>query len=182
MRLCLSLAAFSLAAISPAAALDLPARKPGLWELRTTHEGRNTPPQTMHQCIDAATDKMMSAMGGAMAASMCQSQNIRQVGGTFVIDATCKIGPMTTISRSVASGDFNSAYSVRVTSKVEGVPAQMQAMVGGNTVIEAKWVSACKQGQKPGDIIMADGKTMNIKNLEKMMSGAGSRQRGKPPQ
>jgi hypothetical protein len=181
MRLCLSLAAASVALIVPAAALDLPARKPGLWELKTSHEGRSTPPEVMHQCIDAATDKMMSAMGGAMAASLCQNQNVRQVGGTFVIDASCKIGPVTSTSRSVISGDFNSAYTMRVTSKVAGVPAQFQGMAGGNTVIEAKWVGACKPGQKPGDMIMADGKTMNIMDLKNIMSG-GSRSRGKPPQ
>jgi len=36
----LSLIAFALVCAQPAAALDLPARKPGLWEIKMTSEGR----------------------------------------------------------------------------------------------------------------------------------------------
>src|SRR5262249_59986056 len=50
------LAALLLIATTPACALDLPARKAGLWEVKMTFDGRNLPPQVMQQCIDASTD------------------------------------------------------------------------------------------------------------------------------
>ena len=34
--------------------------------------------------------------------------------------------------------------------------------------IEAKWLGACKAGQKPGDIMMPGGMKMNITDMEKL--------------
>ena len=103
-------------------------RRAGLWEVTMTHDGRNTPPQTMQQCTDAETDKLMNAFGGALSADMCSKQDIKKVGATLVISATCQIGPMKSTSQSVVTGDFNSNYTVKVTSKIEGLPA---ARAGG---------------------------------------------------
>ncbi len=33
--------------------------------------------------------------------------------------------------------------------------------------IEAKWLGACEAGQRPGDVIMSNGRTMNILDLPK---------------
>jgi hypothetical protein len=136
-----------------------------------TFDGRKVPPQVMQQCTDAATDKLMNAFGGDMAAGMCSQQDIRKVGATIVINATCQIGPMKSVSQSVISGDFNSHYTVKTTSKVEGVPKAAQGMAGGTSTVEARWLGACKPDQRPGDIIMADGRKMNIKELKKLMGG-----------
>jgi hypothetical protein len=76
------------------------------------------------------------------------------------------------------SGDFNSNYTVKVTSKVDGLPAGSPIMAGGTTTIQARWVSACKPDQKPGDIIMAGGQRMNVRDLRKIMDG---RAKGAPP-
>ena len=43
MRRQLPILAVTLACAAPAAALDLPSRKAGLWELRMSFEGRNIP-------------------------------------------------------------------------------------------------------------------------------------------
>jgi hypothetical protein len=177
----LPLVALCLVAAAPAGALDLPARKVGLWELKMTFEGRNIPPQTMQQCIDAATDKMMNSVGGGMAQEMCSKQDVQKVGNTIVVDSVCQIGPMTTTSHAVISGDFNSAYTVKVTSQRSGGPA-IPGMADGtsNMTMDAKWLSACKADQRPGDIIMADGRKMNIRDLQNMIP-AGARSGGPPP-
>ena len=177
MRSFIPVLALGVACISPAAAQDFPTRRAGLWEITVEREGM--PPQVMQQCTDAETDKSMNAFGGGMGAELCSKQDIRKVGTTLVINATCKIGPMTSVSHSVVSGDFNSNYTVKVTSKIEGLPAAAQAMAGGATTIQARWVGACNPNQRPGDVIMADGKTMNIRDLKKMMGGA--RPQGAPP-
>jgi hypothetical protein len=59
-----------------------------------------------------------------------------------------------------------------VTSKLEGLPAAAKGLAGGTTTIQAKWVGACKPGQRPGDITMSNGQTMNIRDLRKAMPSA----------
>ena len=85
--------AFVLICAAPAAALDLPERKAGLWELKMAFEGGNMPAQTAEHCIDAETDKLMSATGGSMVQDMCSKPDVKKTGDTFVVDSTCKIGP-----------------------------------------------------------------------------------------
>jgi hypothetical protein len=176
MRPHLALAAFGVLAAGQAAAIDMPARKAGLWELQMTFEGRsNLPVQTMQHCIDAETDKMMSSIGGTPGTDTCSKRDIQKVGSTIVIDSVCKVGAATSTSHGVVSGDFNSAYTVKMTSKREGGPAipGRPATTGDTSMtLEAKWLGACKADQKPGDIMMAGGRKMNIKDLQAMQKGA----------
>ncbi len=184
MRLCLPLAlVFAFACAAPAAALDLPARKAGLWEMTMIFEGRNLPPQVSQHCLDAETDKLMSSIGGGMRQDMCSKQDVSRVGSTIVVDSVCKIGPTTTTSHGVITGDFNSAYTIKSTSKREGGPATPGMPKDGTTTmtIDAKWMGACKADQKPGDMIMADGRKVNIRDLQNIpgMPG-GARPPGAP--
>jgi hypothetical protein len=87
----LSLIAFALACATPAAALDLPARKPGLWEIKMSMEGRNIAMPSAQHCIDAETDKLMSAIGNARQ-EMCSKRDVQKVGSTIVVDSVCKFG------------------------------------------------------------------------------------------
>jgi hypothetical protein len=163
--------AAALCLATPATALDLPARKAGLWEIKTTMEDRNQQPQMAQHCVDAETDKMMSAIGGDVRNEMCSKQDVQKVGATYVIDSVCKFGPMTSTSHGVVSGDFNSAYSVQMTSKREGGPNIPGMPAGGtsNITIEAKWLGACAADQKPGDIIMAGGRKINVRDMQNML-------------
>ena len=161
-----------IAAATPALAQDLPTRKPGLWEMKMVFEGRNLPAQQMRQCTDQATDKLMHANFGGMAQDICPDKNIQRSGNTITVDATCKFGggAMTTISHSVITGSFDSGYTVKVTSKKMGGPPIPGAGPDGETrmTIEAKYLGACEAGQKPGDIIMSNGMTMNVKDMPKV--------------
>jgi hypothetical protein len=168
MRRHLPLVAVACLSASPAMALDMPARKAGLWEMKMTFEGRNMPPQVMQQCIDAETDKLMSSMGGNMRNDMCSKQDVQQSGGTITVDSVCKIGPATTTSHGVITGDFNRAYTVKVTSKREGGPAIPGLDATTNMTIEAKWAGPCKADQKPGDMIMSNGMKMNIREMQNL--------------
>jgi uncharacterized protein DUF3617 len=164
-----SLIAFALVCAQPAAALDLPARTPGLWEIKMTLEGRNIPMPTAQHCIDAETDKLMNSIGGSMQKDMCSKQDVQKVGSTIVVDSVCKIGQGTTTSHSVVSGDFNSAYTVKVTSKREGGPAVPGMPADGTSTmtIDAKWLGACAADQKPGDMIIA-GRKINVRDMQNL--------------
>ncbi len=83
----------------PAFALDMPARKPGLWEIHSGDASGKTPAATMQQCIDAASDKAMQDCAQGMAQSLGKdacSQDVRaQNGSQITIDSVCKIGTTT---------------------------------------------------------------------------------------
>ncbi len=165
MRL-LAILALAFAA-TPAAAQDMPARKAGLWEMKMTFEGRNTPPQAMQHCIDATTDKAMQDMSGGMQSQNCSKRETKKVGDTIVFDSVCNFGTGTTTSHGVVAGDFNSAYTVKINSKREGGPAIPNMPAETNMTVEAKWAGPCKADQKPGDIIMANGMKMNVSDMQK---------------
>ena len=158
-----------------AAALDLPTRKAGLWEIKMMFEGRNLPAQTMQQCIDASSDKVMNANFGGSAQETCSKRDMQNVGGTIVVDSVCTFGQAITTSHAVVTGSFDSAYSVDVTSTRSGgaMAPGMPAHGSSHMKIEAKWIGPCAAGQKPGDVIMANGFKMNMLEMQKL--------RGQPP-
>ncbi|TMI99958.1 MAG: DUF3617 family protein [Alphaproteobacteria bacterium] len=160
MRLAIILASTFVA--TSAFAQDMPSRKAGLWEMTMTYEGRGAPPQTMQQCIDAATDKAMQDMSAGPRGQSCSKRETKKVGNTIVFDTVCSTGTGTMTSHGVASGDFNSAYTVKINAKREGGPAIPNMPPETNMTVESKWLGPCKADQKPGDIIMANGLKMNI--------------------
>ena len=154
-------------ASSPALAVDYPARKPGLWEIKTGDgTAGKAAGQTIQQCIDAASDKALRDMGQGMGKDMCAKQDLRLEGGKLVMDSVCKIGTTTATSHAVMSGDFSTTY--RMESKSTYNPPLM-GRTEGASVMEARWVGPCKADQKPGDMVMSNGMKMNVLD---MMSGA----------
>jgi hypothetical protein len=170
MRRCFACAAlFSIAAacVSPASAIDMPARKPGLWELKMDFDGRKLPAQVMKQCTDAASDKVMNSNFGGSAQAACSKQEMTKTANGMVIDSVCTFGDSTTTSHAVVTGSFDSAYTVTVSSTREGGPPipGMPATGATNMTIQAKWLGPCAAGQRPGDVTMGNGMTMNVLDI-----------------
>ena len=165
----LAFAAFGLVAAAPAFALDMPARKPGLWELKMDFEGRKLPATVMKHCTDATSDKVMNSNFGGPAQAACSKQDVTKTATGMMVDSICEFGAGKTTTHAVITGDFNSAYTVNVSSKREGGPLMpgMPADGSSQMTITAKWLGPCEAGQKPGDIIMANGMTMNVLNMPK---------------
>ena len=166
------LGACLLAVLPPshAGAVEMPVRKAGLWEMKTVQTGSPMPEMTMQQCTDATTDKEMSSAFSPASKDMCSKQDTQKTATGYVTDSVCAVAGMSIASHSETTGDFNSAYTVKATSQSQGGPAAVPR--DSTTSIEAKWLGACKPDQKPGDIVMPGGKTMNIRELRKMMGGA----------
>ncbi|MFN3657644.1 MAG: DUF3617 domain-containing protein [Pseudolabrys sp.] len=163
-----------LTVAAPAAAQDLPPRKPGLWELRMEFDGGRLPGQTMRQCVDAESDKLMNMNFAGSNREACSKLEVKRDGGAIVIDSVCKFGEQTVTSHSVMTGSFDSAYAVRVTSKREGGPPLPGVAPGAETVmtIAATWRGACAAGQRPGDVVMSNGATMNVFDLQRARDAA----------
>lgn len=160
---------------APALALDLPARKPGLWELKMTIEANKRPSHLASQltkhCTDASTDKLMNKNFGGSSEQSCSKQDMKTSGNTIVIDSVCNYSGMTVTSHSVVTGSFDSAYTVDVTATRSGKPPApgMAADGSSHMVIDAKYLGPCAAGQRPGDVIMSNGMTVNVLDMQKRM-------------
>lgn len=166
----LAFAALGLIYAIPVFALDMPPRKAGLWELKMDFEGRKMPATSMKQCTDAASDKIMNANFGGPAQEACSKQDVTKTATGMIVDSVCKFGEGTTTTHAVVTGDFNSAYTVDVSSKREGgrpIPG-MPADGASHMTITAKWLGPCAAGQKPGDVTMPNGMVMNVLEIQKL--------------
>jgi len=155
--------------VMPASADEMPTRKPGLWELKMAFKGARMPVQSMQQCTDASTDKVMMSNFGNAGQGACPERHIKNSGSTITMDSVCHIGGAKVTSHAVITGSFDSAYSVDMTSRREGGPPLPHVAPGGVThmTMEAKWLGPCAPGQRPGDIIMSGGMTINVLNLKR---------------
>jgi len=147
---------------TPAPAAELPSRKPGLWEVKMSIEGRNAPPQAIRQCIDAATDQMMLSSAGPYSAAACPKREVQRSADAITIDSSCTIDGKPATAHAVVTGSFDSAYTMIVTSQTEGIAGSKMVMT-----LEGRWLGPCAAGQKPGDMIFSNGRTVNILEMQR---------------
>ena len=151
-----------LAAVMSASGAELPSRKAGLWEVKTTFENRNGAGLAVQQCIDASTDQTMQSSAGPLAQAACSKREVQKSGNIVTIDSTCSLGGKTATSHAVITGSFDSAYTMTVTSESDALPGGKMTMT-----MAAKWLGPCTADQKPGDMIMGNGLKLNILEIQK---------------
>ena len=158
------LATLVVALIGATAALaaELPSRKPGLWEVKMSIEGRNVPAQVIRQCIDATTDQMMQSSAGPYSAAACQKRDVQKSSDSITIDSSCTIDGKPGNAHAVVSGSFDGAYTMTVTSQGENIPGGKMVMT-----LEGRLLGPCGADQKPGDMIFSNGRTVNILEMQK---------------
>ena len=161
--------AFALLCLLPtlpasAATIEMPLRKAGLWDIKMVMEGGRLPAMSMQQCTDETTDKQMSTMFGGAQTGQCSKQDMQKTPTGMVVDSVCNMAGMTMTTHADISGDFNSAYSVKVSSKRQGGPANIPADT--QMTLDAKWIGACKPDQKAGDVVMPGGMKINVKDMQ----------------
>lgn len=154
----------------PAHALDLPKRKSGLWEITTSREGA---PKTamggpMQMCIDEKSDDLSRQLGESTSRDMCAKRDMRMEGGRIVADSVCKFADTTATSHSVISGRFDNAYDVEINTIYD---PPLMGMKTSRTTIKARWTGPCKAGQRPGDMVLPNGMTINVFDAEKAGTG-----------
>ena len=162
-------------AAAPAPMTAPPKRKPGLWSHTISSAGVN---QAMKVCLDADTDAKMTVWGQAASKEMCARQSFAPAAGGFTFESECDMGSAgKTVSKGSVTGDFSSAYTVKVTSVTTG-GSMPQANGTHETTLTARWEGPCPAGMKGGDasIALPNGQQMTI-NMEKMTAMAGGGQK-----
>jgi hypothetical protein len=145
---------------SPAFADELPRRKAGLWELKMMVGGREAPLQNIQQCTDADTDALMTTNFSGGMGDKCDAPKIGRNGGVYTVESRCRIGGTTVATRAEIAGDFDSAYTIKVTTLDGAARGNDRAMT-----MQAKWAGPCRPGQRPGDIVMPGGIKINVREL-----------------
>lgn len=153
-----ALLAFPFPAI---AAEELPKRRAGLWESTVVGSSGT---QSVKQCIDENTDRL--ALGAVMGPNTCTQTRFVKNGDAYEVEATCKIGPMTSKGISKISGDFNSKLKIEVATEVAGAPGKTQP-IHSKSVQESSYIGPCTDGLSPGDIVLPDGKVIKTPGTPK---------------
>jgi uncharacterized protein DUF3617 len=167
VSICLASGLLALLATSHACADELPIRKAGLWEMKLVGNGSSSE-TTIQQCTDEASDKQLITTFSPMSKDICSKKDIQKTATGYVSDSACGAAGVSITSHAEITGDFNSAYTIKSKSHTQGGPAAIQG--DHETMVEAKWVGACKPDQKPGDVIMPGGLKMNVHDLDKLKS------------
>jgi hypothetical protein len=146
----------------PALAADfgIPPRKAGEWKIEMLPAaGKAAPATTFQLCLDAETDKALMQAGSGMVDGKCTVAGAKQEADGVSFDGSCDIGGMKTTSHTVISGDFQSSYTMKVTSKVDGGPPGMPKESVMTQI--ATYVGACPADMAPGDMLMPGGMKVN---------------------
>ena len=159
-------ASIALSISLSAAAQDIPKRKSGLWEINMDNaggHGKSGRVMTMSQCVDSAKDDLSRQIGQDMAReAKCSQSNMRRMPGGVAFDSTCEFNGTKMKSATSITGDFSSSYKMEIHTTYE---PPLFGRAEGTMTMEAKYLGACKAGQRPGDMTMPGGMTMNVYDM-----------------
>lgn len=145
------------------AAQDFPKLKPGLWETTTSSpRGNDKAPRTSTLCLDDSVQQDMYRMSMGMMAGMCSKHDLKTSGNKVTSEAICDFGGTKMRSKAVMTLNGNAAYRTEAHATFD---PPFMGNKESTTVIEGKHVGPCKPGQKPGDLTLPGGRTLNIRQM-----------------
>ena len=146
-----------------AAAQEYPKLKPGLWEL-TRSSDRPTPPGGMRMtiCMDEPLQREMWDMGVGAMKGMCSKTDFHLSGGKGNADFVCNMGGTTMHSRSSMTVTGDTGYRTEVDTTFD---PPLNGMAKSHSTVDARYTGACRAGQRPGDMVLPNGQTVNIRDM-----------------
>ncbi|MBK1679249.1 DUF3617 domain-containing protein [Rhodocyclus tenuis] len=144
-------------------AADAPLRKPGLWEIMTRSDNIPGAGIAIQQCIDQNTDNLMQQRAKNEKAD-CSVMDLKRAGERVTLHAVCKVEGSTVTTDATYLGNFEAGYKGDMRSRYS---PPLQGISETHMTQEARWLGACKPGQKPGDVIMPNMGSMNLNELMK---------------
>jgi hypothetical protein len=169
MRVALAVLLTALA--SPTLGQDYPKLKSGLWEMERSSERATNQPNRMTMCLDDSVQKEMFDMGAGAMKGMCSKHDFKLSGNRGTGDFICDMGGSKMHSKSTMVMTGNTGYRTEIHTTYD---PPFRGQTESTTVLTARHVGACKQGQRPGDMVMPNGQTLNMRDA---MGGS----KGAPP-
>ena len=123
--------------------------KPGLWQMTVAAAGMPSP-MTTQVCVGAPAPGVNPFSPPPQRGQACSKNSFTKTAAGYSIDTECTMNGMTMSSKGEVSGDFSSAYTIAMKTKMTGanIPAAMQAERA--STVTAKYVGACPSGMAPG--------------------------------
>ena len=160
-------AALLAAATAVAAADEFPKLKAGQWQINMTNGKGDGHPRVSTMCLDDSVQREMYRMSTGMAAGMCSKHELKVAGNKVTTLANCDLGVAKMQSQAVMTLNGNTSYHTEARATFD---PPLNGAREQSTVIDGKYVGACKPGQQPGDITLPGGQTVNVRQ----MMGSGS--------
>jgi len=164
MRASYTVVALLIAAAVPAMAQNFPIMKAGQWETSTTtSKSANGPLAKITMCTDEAIQRQMMDMSKGMQREMCSKSDNRRDGDKFIGDSVCQMGESKMTSHSVMTIQGDIAYKAAISTTYD---PPFMGMKDSSATVEGKYVGPCRDGLQPGDVVMPDGRKMNMKSMQ----------------
>ena len=149
----------------------LPARKSGLWEVKVRQDDLAGPrqgpqasraPATVLQCTsqEAEPAMLLAIVPGQEDCSAPRVASRRGAGRerTYDVRTVCYVHDNRVNARVTLSGDLQSAYRGTFDVQYSRTPQRDT----GPMAFEGRWLGACHAGQRPGDMVLPNGVTVNV--------------------
>ncbi len=139
---------------------DHPKRRAGLWEIRSVGAQASGLAPTRF-CVGARTDTAASHLDRSVGRrGSCEFGAFQRAGDAWLAESVCRESRTVVTSRSVATGDFVHAY--RIDTVVHYDPPLAGVRREDKDALEARWLGACHEGQRPGDMVVPGMGTLNM--------------------
>jgi hypothetical protein len=148
---------------SAVAADDLPLRKAGQWEMKTVmEEGGKKHEQTLTMCIDGDMERNTAAASNEEHKKSCSKYEVKKTGGGVIVDATCNMNGRDVESRTEMSGDFQTAFEVKIDSTTSGIDGAQSVSIKRAIVQQGKYLGESCGELKAGEAMGSDGSKIMV--------------------
>ncbi|WP_198017229.1 DUF3617 domain-containing protein [Methylocapsa acidiphila] len=138
---------------------ELPARRPGLWEIVDDAANPLGPARTARVCIDAATEPLLNNVNAITRKSHCSETKAKTSGNVLRLETICDFRNTRAITRAaITIADVESFH-------IEAQSAYAPPLFGQREATrkqDGKWIGACPQDMRPGDIVADDAPKRNL--------------------
>jgi hypothetical protein len=142
----------------------LPARKPGLWELKTVMDEGNGPrDQTLKMCIDERMEQNTVAASLADHKANCAKYDIKVADGVTTAEGECTYNGRLVISHTEMKGDFKSAFEIKIKSSTSDPEAKEQSIIIKRDITQSgSYLGESCGDLKAGEAMGPDGKKLAV--------------------
>jgi hypothetical protein len=159
-------AGLALLPVVPAVAEEtLPARKAGMWELKTSmDEGMGPREQSMKLCIDAEMEANTVKASLAEHKQNCEKYEIKKDGGKPVVNMICTFNGRRVESLTEMDGDFSKSFNIKIASTTADTRESTQQTITIKRVIlqDGTYLGENCGELKGGEAMAADGTKLMV--------------------
>lgn len=139
--------------------VDLPQRKAGLWELKTTMDegGKGPRDEMLTICVEADMERNTVRASIEEHKSACTKYDISRQGDVTKVDAVCDYNGRHVDSLTEMSGDFASALLVKIESTTSGTEKGQSISVKRSITQHGKYLGESCGDLQPGEAKSPDG-------------------------